>query len=89
MDKEDLIKLAKIAGYGLDFNKWQPHKDISQAMEVLLATGKSYCISHYKVGNPQYTRHLCEINGEYSGEYSTLLPEAICQSVLKATGGRR
>ena len=58
MDKEQLIKLAEIAGRQVEsdsrnklpyyieaFNTrkfWQPHKDIAQAFECLEALGKDY-----------------------------------------------
>ena len=112
MDKEQLIKLAEVAGYeviqcdvqpeiwragidGIDIHTigvgWQPHKDISQAMELL--EGLDCPEYSWNVGGPDHAAKLpyCEIGKnvykksyDYVETSAETLPEAICNAVLKA-----
>ena len=109
MDKEQLIKLAVVAGYKVDyfgsgkiahfthpstgqihtFDAWQPHKDISQAFEVLEGCGLPYELrkgKFYSINPPKKFSCVLYTKGEraLSSLYETL-PEAICKAVLKAT----
>jgi len=110
MSKEDLIKLAEVAGYKLqwprgitfesaeqqdqlfytsdksnkhlELDQWQPHLDIAQAMEVLEAFDYYYEVRMFEGG------YMIALDKRYY--FTCKLPEAICQSVLRATtGGRR
>jgi len=97
MNKQDLIKLAKIAGHDFIVNlmdaefevlNWNPHKDIAQAFEVLEGWRK------LDIENEAFIRVRSSYNGgDYCVSLTTAnvgsgkLPEAICKAVLKAIEG--
>ncbi|HHZ96633.1 MAG TPA: hypothetical protein EYN67_14040 [Flavobacteriales bacterium] len=94
--KNELIKLAELAGVRLGNigdtlfvasgrkigdELWQPHKDISQALEVLQGGGYGYQIHYTKTDKSHRVR--IKRKHVYWG-HSKILPEAICKAVLKA-----
>ena len=93
MKKEDLIKLAEIAGHatqvmeaGIWLQNWQPDKDIAQAFEVLDSYVNNFVSSHSDMGfvcNIYATQNSRKQIAEGRGKTR---PEAICQAVLKAQG---
>ena len=108
MDKEQLKKLAEVAGsrevcfspltkqlQGVPlvwFDEWQPHKDITQAFEVLEGLISSDgLVDYYHMVNDIGNTWRCFLHMAYDSieicqSYSEeSLPDAICKAVLKAT----
>ena len=100
MTKQDLIKLAEVAGHeqqvkeaGQWLRDWQPHIDIAQAFEVLEGFNGIWDISS---AHAEYECELFPTNpiktdkgNEFYSHISDSLPNAICQAVLKANKQER